>query len=247
MVASSTVLEVTDATFDAAVIAGSRGRPVVVDFWAGWCTPCRALRPILEQAVTRHGGVTLATLDVDANPAVTARYGVQGIPAVKGFRDGTLVAAFTGLLPRVQVERFLDELAPAPPPPPLPADEPGLRAAIAAQPGDPTPRRALGALLLETGRLDEADAVLAASRDDRVCDGLRARIEICRDGDPELAALAAGGDGADALRRMISAIRGSDGTARARLRRAVVGSIAARPQGDPATDALRAELATALF
>ena len=110
------ILDVTDASFDNAVIAGSSVRPVVVDFWAGWCAPCRTLGPILEQAVALHGGITLAKLDVDANPEVTARFGIQGIPAVKGFRDGQLTAEFVGLQPRGQVERFLAQLAPAPRP-----------------------------------------------------------------------------------------------------------------------------------
>jgi len=152
MAISSPILDVTDASFEAAVVAGSRERPVVVDFWAGWCAPCRTLGPILEDAVSRHGGVTLAKLDVDANPATTARFGIQGIPAVKGFRDGSLVAEFVGLQPRAQVDRFLAMLAPAPGPPPLPADEAGLRAAILASPEEPAPRRALGSLLFAAGR-----------------------------------------------------------------------------------------------
>src|ERR1019366_953491 len=121
MTTAAPILDVTDSTFDAAVIAASSVRPVVVDFWAGWCAPCRTLGPILEQAVALHGAVTLAKLDVDANPEVTARFGIQGIPAVKGFRDGQLVAEFVGLQPRAQVERFLDHLAPAPAPPPPPS------------------------------------------------------------------------------------------------------------------------------
>jgi len=108
----SPILDTTDATFDIDVVAGSGRRPVVVDFWAGWCAPCRTLGPILEDAVTRHGGVTLAKLDVDANQATAARFGIQGIPAVKGFRDGRVVAEFVGLQPRAQVDRFLAQLAP---------------------------------------------------------------------------------------------------------------------------------------
>ena len=152
MTAAAPILDVTDASFDSAGIAASAIHPVVVDFWAGWCTPCRTLGPILEQAVALHGGVTLAKLDVDANPEITARFGIQGIPAVKGFRDGQLVAEFVGLQPRAQVERFLAQLAPASPPPPPPSGEAGLRAAVLAQPDDASLRRALGALLLDAGR-----------------------------------------------------------------------------------------------
>ena len=247
MTTATPILDVTDTTFDAAVIAASSVRPVVVDFWAGWCAPCRTLGPILEQAVALHGAVTLAKLDVDANPEVTARFGIQGIPAVKGFRDGQLVAEFVGLQPRAQVERFLDHLAPAPAPPPPPSDEAGLRAAVLAQPDDVTVRRALGALLLEAGRLDDADEVLAAVRDDQVCDGLRARIEIRRGGDPALAALAGGDPDAAVLHQLIAAIRDSGPPQRAQLRRLVLGALAAERLGDPAVEAVRGELASALF
>jgi putative thioredoxin len=246
MRAAAPVLDVTDASFDTAVIAASSNRPVVVDFWAGWCAPCRTLGPILEEAVALHGGVTLAKLDVDANPEVTARFGIQGIPAVKGFRDGQLVAEFVGLQPRAQVERFLAHLAPAPPPPPPPSDEASLRAAVLAQPDDVAVRRALGALLLEMGRLDEADEVLGAARDDQVCDGLRARIEIRRDGDPALATLVDEHPDAAAVRRLIAAIGDCDAPLRSQLRRVVLGTLAERP-GDPALEVLRGELASALF
>jgi len=247
MAIASPILEVTDASFDAAVVAGSRQRPVVVDFWAAWCAPCRTLGPILEEAVSRHGGVTLAKLDVDANPAITARFGIQGIPAVKGFRDGDLVVEFVGLQPRTQVDRFLALLAPVAGPPPLPADEAGLRAAILADPEDPAPRRALGRLLLQAGRLDEADEMLAPARDDPVCDGLRARIEICRNGDPELATLVHDGEGTAGLSRLIATIRSADGPLRSQLRRVVVGAIEAQRTSDPGVEALRGELASALF
>jgi len=247
MAIASPILEVTDASFDAAVVAASRQRPVVVDFWAAWCAPCRTLGPILEEAVSRHGGVTLAKLEVDANPAITARFGIQGIPAVKGFRDGDLVVEFVGLQPRTQVDRFLALLAPVAGPPPLPADEAGLRAAILADPEDPAPRRALGRLLLQAGRLDEADEMLAPARDDPVCDGLRARIEICRNGDPELATLVHDGEGTAGLSRLIATIRSADGPLRSQLRRVVVGAIEAQRTSDPGVEALRGELASALF
>jgi putative thioredoxin len=247
MVATLPVIDVTDASFDTAVIAESHARPVVVDFWAGWCAPCRTLGPILEEAVTRHGGITLAKLEVDANPMTAARFGIQGIPAVKAFRDAQLVGEFVGLQPRVQVERFLAQLAPVSPPPPLPEDEAGLRAAILAQPDDPAPRRALATLLFELDRLDEADEVLAPARADQVCDGLRARIELTRGGDAELTALVHDGEGTAGLRRLIAAIRSSDGPARSQLRRVVVGAIEAQRSVDPGVEALRGELASALF
>jgi putative thioredoxin len=110
---TANVIDVDVDTFEEAVIAASHERPVVVDFWAAWCGPCRQLTPMLERAVAAQDGrVLLAKVDVDANPALAQRYRVQGIPQVVGFRDGTAIAQFTGVQPEPQLAAFIEDLLP---------------------------------------------------------------------------------------------------------------------------------------
>ena len=107
-------IDVTEQDFQQQVIEASKDRPVVVDYWAEWCGPCRALGPILEQAAAeREGQVTLAKLDTDANQRLAAEHGIQGIPAVKAFKDGKVVAEFVGAQPPAKVAQFFDSLLPS--------------------------------------------------------------------------------------------------------------------------------------
>jgi putative thioredoxin len=243
------VIDVTETEFEREVIERSRQLPVVVDFWAEWCGPCRQLSPLLDAAANaREGQVVLAKVDTDANPALARAYGVQGIPAVMAFRDGRVVDQFVGAQPRAAVEQFFERLVPSEADRLTAAgDEASLRAALALEPGRADAAVALARLLAGRGERDEALAVLEPVQGSFQADGLAARLRLAAQGQvaDALAALDAG-ELERALELLLDALAPADG-AREDIRMLIVGELDQLGPDDPLARDTRRRLAAALY
>jgi len=222
------VHDVGERDFMERVVERSREVPVVVDFWADWCGPCKALSPALERAAaSREGKVDLAKVDVDQNQMLAQSFRVQGIPAVKAFKDGRIVDEFTGAIPPAEVEKFFNRLVPSEADELAASgeDEESLRRALELDPGHAGAAIALARLLVRSGELDDAAELLEPLGHDFLATGLAARIELARRGEPPDAAFAAwdSGDYEGALESLEEALgEASDAEARDLLRKVMV-------------------------
>jgi putative thioredoxin len=245
-------MEVDEATFEVEVLERSREAPVVVDFWAEWCGPCRALGPLLERLATEaDGSWTLAKVDVDKNPMLAQTFGVRGIPSVKAFKDARPVAEFTGALPEPQVRAWIQGLGPSP------ADlefeeasrlEAGgrlreaanaYRSVLNVEPARSEVREGLARveLALRAEGLNEAE--LRRKLDENPSDvDLLVRLA-----DVE----AASGRLEKALERLLDVVRTSSKPDREEARRHLVGLMDALPPDDPRLLSTRRALSRALF
>jgi putative thioredoxin len=173
------IYNVTEADFSEMVLERSRTLPVLVDFWAEWCAPCRMLGPVLEELVGEYGGrIALAKLDVDSNQSLASQYGIQSIPAVKIFSEGEVVGEFVGALPPDQIKTIIDGILPEEKSPLIEEANHYLAGGrwedaekiyskiIEEDPGQPSANLGMGMIAYHQGRFDDAEKYLSSVTDE---------------------------------------------------------------------------------
>lgn len=261
------VVEATDADFQDVVLEESRRRPVVVDFWAAWCQPCRMIGPVLERlAGENEGAFLLAKVDVDANPGLAQAFRIQSIPAVKAFRDGAVVNEFIGAVPETAIRQFLDSV--------LPSEADGLteqgreaeregrtddaeRLYRAALEGDARSIQAglgLARLAALRGDVEAARSLLEPLRPDPEAERLLAAIDVSEWATPngegplaEAERAAAEGRFADSLEVFLAAVRNGSPDDREAAKESMLKVFAVLGDDDPLTREYRRRLSAALF
>jgi putative thioredoxin len=260
--ATPSVFDVGEADFEAEVLRRSFQVPVVIDFWADWCGPCRTLGPMLEAAVAaRHGEVVLARVDVDANPRLAMAFQVQSIPAVKAIAQGQLVAEFVGAQPARVVEQFLDALLPTQ------AERAASEAAqldpvhaaarwrqvLVDDPDNVVARVGLAGQALERKDPDEALELLRpvehAPEAQPALARARLLVEASTPGSEFAGAAAAAADGLPeaALEDLLAAVRERGGEQRDHARRLMLDVFRVLGDDHPLTARYRRDLSSALF
>jgi putative thioredoxin len=246
-----TVIDVNEAEFQAEVLDRSSEVPVVVDFWAPWCGPCKQLGPALEKAAQRRDGkVVLAKIDTDENPGMSDRFDIQGIPAVKAFRDGEVVAEFVGALAPAQVEQFFDGLVPSETQLLLEAgDEASLRKAVELDSKNVDAAFALAQLLYRKGDAQGALELVQNAPGNFRADGLAARIDLERNASPQLREafeLLDDGELEDGLDKLIELLAQKTADAE-RIRRVIVAILDELGVEHPLSRETRRRMAAALY
>lgn len=254
-----TVIDVTEATFQSEVLERSLQTPVIVDFWAAWCQPCKQLSPLLERLAVEGGGAwVLAKVDVDANQRLAQMFRIQGIPLVYAIVGGQPVDAFSGVIPESQLRQWIDEVCNTAgvqltqPEDPrlnsaddaladgdLDAAEQAYKKILSETPADTAAEAGLAqvGLLRRTEGIDPAKALAAAAAapDDVAAQALAADLEMLS------------GQAAAAYSRLVDLVRRTSGDEREAARKHLLSLFAVAGPADPAVANARRALASALF
>ncbi|HWE56958.1 MAG TPA: tetratricopeptide repeat protein [Acidimicrobiales bacterium] len=238
-------VDVTDATFETAVLHRSAQATVVVDLWAPWCGPCLTLGPILEKVVEEAENVELVKIDIDQNPQAKAAFQVQSIPAVFAVRDAQVVDGFVGALPEPAVRQWVESLQPAPTEVDLlvqAGDETSLRQAIELEPANEKALLALAGVLATEGASDErrqeALALLAKVPESAESRHIAAQARL----GPDAKEAGAGDDVEAKLQSLLERVRGDDDA-----RQEFIDLLELLGPDDPRTAAYRKQLTARLF